>query len=309
LACSPTRYVPEGQFLLDNMSIKTKNLNLDKDEMMAIVKQKPNRKILGLIRFHLGVYNFAHKDTTQKLRNWLERTVGEAPLLLDTSLTQRTSDQLKLYLFKNGYFKAQVIDSTFYNKKKARVSYKIVAGKPYLINKISYDIYDTLLKPIILQDTVLSIIKPGQIYSENNLQAERQRITSNLRNKGYYQFVNEYIYFEGDSTLKSNKINIELTITDRYFAEPIISDSTFVEAHKTFVIEHIYIYPEYTLQKDMQIFKDTLKVNDSVSICYNNILKYKTSTLLKPILFGNGKLFSQANLDNTYKGYNSLKTF
>ncbi len=309
MACSPTRYVPEGQFLLDNMSIKTKNLNLDKDEMLAIVKQKPNRKILGLIRFHLGVYNFSHKDTTQKLRKWLERTVGEAPLLLDTSLTQRTSDQLKLYLFKNGYFKAQVIDSTFYNKKKARVSYKIVAGKPYLINKISYDIYDTLLKPIILQDTVLSIIKAGQIYSENNLQAERQRITSNLRNKGYYQFVNEYIYFEGDSTLKSNKINIELTITDRYFAEPIISDSTFVEAHKTFVIEHIYIYPEYTLQKDMQIFKDTLKVNDSVSICYNNTLKYKTSTLLKPILFGNGKLFSQTNLDNTYKGYNSLKTF
>ena len=56
--------MPDGQYLLDNMAIKTKNLNLDKDEMLAIVKQKPNRKILGLIRFHLGVYNFAHKDTS-----------------------------------------------------------------------------------------------------------------------------------------------------------------------------------------------------------------------------------------------------
>jgi hypothetical protein len=72
-ACKPTRYVPDGQHLLDNMAIKTKNLNLDKDEMMAIVKQKPNRKILGLIRFHLGVYNFAHKDTTKRFRRWLER--------------------------------------------------------------------------------------------------------------------------------------------------------------------------------------------------------------------------------------------
>jgi outer membrane translocation and assembly module TamA len=301
--------VPEGQFLLDNMSIKTKNLNLDKDEMMAIVKQKPNRKILGLIRFHLGVYNFAHKDTSKRFRHWLEKTVGEPPLLLDTSLTKRTADQLQLYLFKNGYFKAQVKDSTIYKKKKATLNYKVVAGKPYLINKISFDIYDTLLKPIILNDTVLSIIKPGQIYSEKNLQAERQRITSNLRNKGYYQFVNEYIYFEGDSALNSNKINIELTVTDRYFAEPIITDSTFVEAHKTFVVENIYIYPEYTLQKEMQLFNDTIKINDSIFFCYNKEFKYKTSTLLKPILFEPGHLFSQVDLDNTYKRYNSLKTF
>jgi hypothetical protein len=81
------------------MAVKTKNLNLDKDEMLAIVKQKPNRKILGLIRFHLGVYNFAHKDTTKRFRRWLENTVGEPPLLLDTSLTKRTSSQLQLYLF------------------------------------------------------------------------------------------------------------------------------------------------------------------------------------------------------------------
>lgn len=309
LACRPTRYVPEGQFLLDNMSIKTKNLNLDKDEMMAIVKQKPNRKILGLIRFHLGVYNYAHKDTTKRFRRWLERTVGEPPLLLDTTLTKRTSDQLQLYLTKNGYFKAQVEDTTIYKNKKAKVIYKIMAGKPYLINNISYDIYDTLLRPLIMQDTVLRIIKPGQIYSEKNLQAERQRITMNLRNRGYYQFVNEYIYFEGDSSLNANKINIELTITDRYFAEPIISDTTFVEAHKTFVIENIYIYPEYTLQREMQVFKDTFKIGNNVFFCYNNELKYKTSTLFKPILFAPGKLFSQTDLDNTYKRYNSLRTF
>ncbi|HRG58144.1 MAG TPA: BamA/TamA family outer membrane protein [Bacteroidia bacterium] len=291
------------------MAIKTKNLNLDKDEMLAIVKQKPNRKILGLIRFHLGVYNFAHKDTSKRFRRWLENTVGEPPLLLDTMLTKRSSAQLQLYLNKNGYFKAQVKDTTIYRNKKATVNYKIVAGKPYLINKITYDIYDTLLKPIILGDTALSIVKSGQIYTEGNLQAERQRITNNLRNNGYYQFVNEYIYFEGDSALKSNKVNIELTVTDRYFAEPIISDTTFVEAHKTFVIENIYIYPEYTLQKELQVFNDTLKIGDNIFFCYNNELKFKTSTILKPILFAPNKLFSQSDIDNTYKRFNSLRTF
>lgn len=291
------------------MAIKTKNLNLDKDDMMAIVKQKPNRKILGLIRFHLGVYNYAHSDTTKRFRRWLENTVGEPPLILDTILTKRSAAQLQLYLIKNGYFKANVKDTTIFKDKKATVNYKIVAGKPYIINKVTFDIYDTLLKPIILSDTVLSLIKPGQIYSENALQAERQRITAYLRNKGYYQFVPEYIYFEGDSSLKSNKINIELTITDRYFAEPIVSDTTFVEAHKTFVIENIFIYPEYSLQKELQIFNDTLKINDSTFFCYNHELRYKTSTLIKPILFKPGGLFSQSDIDNTYKRFNSLKTF
>ncbi|MFN5712554.1 MAG: POTRA domain-containing protein, partial [Bacteroidota bacterium] len=278
------------------MAIKTKNLNLDKDDMMAIVKQKPNRKILGLIRFHLGVYNYAHSDTTKRFRRWLENTVGEPPLILDTILTKRSAAQLQLYLIKNGYFKANVKDTTIFKDKKATVNYKIVAGKPYIINKVTFDIYDTLLKPIILSDTVLSLIKPGQIYSENALQAERQRITAYLRNKGYYQFVPEYIYFEGDSSLKSNKINIELTITDRYFAEPIVSDTTFVEAHKTFVIENIFIYPEYSLQKELQIFNDTLKINDSTFFCYNHELRYKTSTLIKPILFKPGSLFSQSDI-------------
>ena len=308
-ACRPTRFVPENKYLLDNMNIKYKNLNLDKDEMTAIVKQKPNRKILGVFRFHLGAYNFAHKDTTKRYRRWIERTIGEPPLLLDTNLTKRSASQLKLYLFKNGYFKGDVTDSTSYKRKKAHVTYKIVAGKPYTINRLSYDIYDTLLRPLILSDTALSLIKPGQIYKESNLQGERQRITTMLRNNGYYQFVNEYIYFEGDSALNKNKINIKLTITDRQFDEPIISDTTFVEQHKKFIIEKMYIYPEYSLQKDLQTFKDTLKVNDSLFICYNGVLKYKPSTLLKPINFKPGSFYSQQNLDDTYKRYNSYKTF
>ncbi len=301
--------MPEGKYLLDNMAIKTKDLNLDKDEMLAIVKQKPNRKILGIIRFHLGVYNFAHKDTTKRFRQWLERTVGEPPLILDATLTQRTAYQLQLYMNKNGYFKAEVKDTTYYHQKKASVYYKIIAGKPYTINKITYDIYDTLLKPNIINDTLSRIIKPGQIYSEKNLQAERERITAYLRNKGYYQFVNEYIYFEADSALKSHKINIQLTITDRFFAEPVISDTTFVDPHKTFVIENIYIYPEFSLQKDEQVFKDTLKINDHTFFCYNNELKYKPSVILKPLLFYPNMLFSQDDMNNSYKRYNSLKTF
>ena len=141
-ACRPTRFVPNGEYLVDKMSIKSKASGLDKDEMNAIVKQKPNRKILGVIRFHLGVYNFAHKDTTKRFRRWLERTIGEEPLILDTSLTQISTNQLKLYLNQQGYFNAEVKDTTYFRGKKAYIVYTLIPNKPYYINKINYQIND-----------------------------------------------------------------------------------------------------------------------------------------------------------------------
>ena len=52
--CFPTRHVPEGQHLLVKSKIKVDDPKVDKDELYTYLKQRPNRKILGLFRFHLG---------------------------------------------------------------------------------------------------------------------------------------------------------------------------------------------------------------------------------------------------------------
>lgn len=76
-SCSITKHVPEDQYLLDNNNfvikqdtslLFTKHENIDEEEMQNILKQKPNRKILGRVRFYLRLYNLSSEKRIVKHR-------------------------------------------------------------------------------------------------------------------------------------------------------------------------------------------------------------------------------------------------
>ena len=113
-ACNPAKRIPEGKYLLIKNEIKTDTSIIAKDRFEKFLKQKPNRKILGLFRFHLWVYNLSNPD---KDTSWLKK-IGEAPVLLDSELTVRSKHQLELFLHKNGFFNATVSDSIAFIRKR-----------------------------------------------------------------------------------------------------------------------------------------------------------------------------------------------
>lgn len=55
-SCKTTKYVPEGKHLLIENSIEIKGDDLNLDEVNAVIRQKPNLKLLG-IHFRLRAYN------------------------------------------------------------------------------------------------------------------------------------------------------------------------------------------------------------------------------------------------------------
>ena len=57
VACSPTRRLKDNESLLVENKVKITDGHYDKDQLLNIIKQKPNRKIFGLWRFHLWLYN------------------------------------------------------------------------------------------------------------------------------------------------------------------------------------------------------------------------------------------------------------
>src|SRR5437870_11900415 len=97
--------------LLNRNIIKVDKPGL-KEGIAPIIKQKPNRKILGIFRFHLGMYNLANRGKSTKFKEWIKRTIGEEPVLLDTALTSRSARQIKQYMQNIGYFDAEVQDTT-----------------------------------------------------------------------------------------------------------------------------------------------------------------------------------------------------
>ena len=118
-ACNVTRSIPEGQHLLDKNIIKSDRTEFN-ENVNSIIKQKPNRKILGIFRFHLGVYNLSQIGKETKFKKWLKTAIGEQPVLLDTGLTFKSTQQISIFFQNNGYFNADINDTTIYKKKKKK---------------------------------------------------------------------------------------------------------------------------------------------------------------------------------------------
>ena len=131
-ACNPTKHLKPNEIFLQKSSVKVDNKKIDKDELSNYVKQKHNKKILGIFRFHLGVYNIANKKNS-----FIKKNVGEAPVVYDSLLTQRSADQLSLYLDSKGYFENKVeYKVTYVSEKKVKVKYIVETGEPYLVNSV-----------------------------------------------------------------------------------------------------------------------------------------------------------------------------
>lgn len=308
--CSGIRNIPEGKYLLDKNIIKTNRSEL-RENITAVIKQKPNRKIFGVFRFHLGVYNLANHGKSTKIKEWFKKNIGEEPVILDTILTKRSTQQLGILFQKSGYFNAVLKDSIIYVGKRAKVIYEINSGLAYKIRNIKYKISDKIIDSLVHECSVNSIIKPGDIYVELVIQKERDRINKFLRNKGYYGFNPQYIRYSADSSLKSNQVDLELIISN-----PVQSTRDSVKTvgsnlHTKSYIKDIIVEMEYDpiLQRN-SMFQDTVML-DGV----NFISKKDTSFLYKPnrlldfIFIKRDSLFSQDNIDLTYQRLADLGIF
>ena len=241
-SCNPSQKLKDGEFLLERNYIIDKDTRIDKSEIENYIKQKPNRKIFILFRFHLWLYNLANEDNIkikrerynkklekknakrikkgkkakkndhQLVGEWL-LNIGEAPVKLDTLLTEKSSKQIHLFLQNKGFFINTVSDSIIYKRgKKATATYKIKAAEPYTINKLEYKIADDTLKKFVVADSIHSLLAKGKNYDVDILQQERDRITTVLNNNGYYLFTKDFIFYEIDTTIGNKKVNISLGI-------------------------------------------------------------------------------------------------
>lgn len=338
-SCNPSRKLKEGEFLLDRNYVIDKDTKIEKSDIENYIKQKPNRKIFVLFRFHLWLYNLANENNIKRKRErynkklekknakrikkgkaakkndkqlvgeWL-LNIGESPVKLDTLLTQKSSKQIQLFLQNKGFFINTVSDSTIYRRgKKATVIYKIKADAPYTINKLEYKIADDTLKKFVITDSIHTLLAKGENYDVDLLQQERDRITTELNNNGYYLFTKDFIFYEIDTTIGNKKVNINLGIKN--FVQRIndYTDSTTETTHQRFNIGDIYVQPDFTSKKtDLSLKKDTLFIDD-YKILHTSKLKYKTRVLLNAIFIRKGELYQLKNVENTYRKLSELKSF
>ena len=311
-SCSSTKYVPEKQFLLNKVKIKCDNKDINKEELRTYLKQKPNRRLIGLFKFHLGVYNFSNAGKETKLKKWLKEVVGEEPVILDDYLVGKTKSQFIQYLKNKSYYNAIIKDSISYKKKKAVVHYDIKTNKPYIINKLNYNIKDLALDSIILSDTANSLLKKNVLFDIDILQNERSRLTHKLKDEGFFTFSKDYINYVVDSSSKDNKLNVLLEVNKNI--RKVSENFNVKESHNKYKIQNIYIYSDFepgrALKEGDDYYKslDTTYYNGFYFIYHNN-LKIKPSVILQSNLIHKGDYYNLTDVEKTYKYLFSLNIF
>lgn len=305
-ACNSTKFVPEGKYLLNRVSVKVDDKNIKREDIKTHVRQKENLRILGALKFHLWVYNLSSKN---KENGWLKR-IGEAPVIYDENQTLRSKEQLLIYLKNKGYYDASIKDALIYgsNKRKVNLIFDIEARQPYLIRNYVYSLKDENLRGLILKDSINQLLKTGDIFDLDILNAERQRISINLKNAGYYKFSEEFISFTADTNFNNHWVDLTVNIDDASQR----NDTDKVVPHQKYKIRNFLINPTFKVpdlsgnQMDQKM--DTLVVNDYI-ITYTGKLKYKPSLFSNVNRMRDSTYYCLQNTEKTYRALSRLKQF
>lgn len=315
-SCMPTRNISEGQYLLTRNRIAIQGNGVDVHDLRELIRQEPNRKLLGFYRFHLNVYQFADRREENRFRNWMKNTIGEPPVLFDPILSEQTRRQFELYLHNKGYFNATIENDVKFRRKKATVTYTVKTGKAYTIRNMSYTIPDQHLAGFVYADTIHSLINREESYDVDVLQNERRRITRNLKEEGFFNFSRDYIFFRVDSTLNNQQLDLELVINNPrpHATQDSRGDSTAL--HKRYKIQDIRIYPEYSRLLPNQFFPDTSFFaieNNGLSTQYtfihNGEMRIRPGAIARNILLEQGDFYNIRHVEYTHSFLAALRNF
>ena len=210
--CSSTKHVPDGEYLLDKVSIEVDDRDdIESTELYNFLRQTPNHKVLGFTKLQLGMYSLSGRDSTKWYNRWLRR-MGQPPVIYDENLTEASVRQLRQALVNNGYTNASVTADTVSHGKKMSLKYHINAGDPLRIGSMGYHIPDTTLRRIVMSVHNESGLRPGMLLDLTELDNERSRLTRELRNRGYYDFNREYISYTADTIAGSRLVSLQLNL-------------------------------------------------------------------------------------------------
>lgn len=309
VSCKTTKLVPEGKYLLVKNKLKTldtgntifnKMLSKLDDDKALYIKHKPNRRIMLLGRFHLGLYNLGsskkhpERSDSSKFRTFL-RNRGEAPVILDTFEIARSEQNLQNYLFSKGYYNVKITHSIEYNKKKATVTYFLSPGNAYLIDKVTLSADDAEIDMFLNENMSGSYLVHGQIIDIDDIALERNRLSSVLKNNGYYDFNKDLIDFELDTNAVKHTVNVIISVANKNDGQRFLRK--FIKS----------VNVRFENDSETHVKSDWIRFQN-INFQFNGF-PMKPNVIAKNITFKEGDFFKLEEVEKTYVRLSELPIF
>lgn len=347
--CDPTKRIGQGQYLLKHNRVLMEGHGPDPADLTSIIKQKPNKRILG-IPIYLGIYNLSdqealHRKRAQKDSVCVQRNVervkegrrertcdrstrertGEPPVILDTNLTARSTEQIRLYMHKEGWFNATVRDTIHYRRRKlsvrlfpanystgrgkpykqpkAEVAYHVVPGPTYHLRKIRFTVDDTTIQHYVQQSWEETLLKTGDRYDADVLDAERERITERLKELGYLFFSKDLVLYKADTAVGDHQVDITLIMERPY--------SKSGRGLKGTPEGTIYTIGNVTIVSGGPASLGEVDTTDheGYRIIHRGPLMYRPKALIGSIFIQPDDRYKQSMGDRTYRRLSGLRVF
>lgn len=325
LSCSSTKFVGEGEYLLDKVTIRSSEPLNKQYDLHSYLRQQPNFKVFGLVKWQLYVYGWSGHNEKKWINRQL-RKLGEPPVIMDTLLVSQSAEELQRFLVNKGYMNAQVsysIDTSKY--KKAKVYYDITPNVPYRIRDYKMALEDPSIdslahmKPPVRSrfksafypssEEYESLVKPGLLFDRDLLDEERERVSKLLRQHGYYAFNRNYLTYMADSSFNENAVDLKMSLSP--FRQVTRSGEVMESDHRRYYINSVKIYTDYDALS--QANGIPYEVTDSVQ-WRNMRINYgaegrslRPSVLIRSSYIRPGQLYNERNVEQTYSAFASLR--
>lgn len=337
LSCDAVKRVPEERYLL---SKNTVHINDKKDKTETInnlLYQKPNSKLLKTpLRLH--IYNLArpnidsivnanldekpnkrnhlesflskkqldkYVESRINFNNWLKKT-GEAPVVVNEERTKKSITRLNDYYINNGWFNVEsTYNITRKENQRADIDYYIKTGDPYIIDSIFKKKDVSMVDSLYRFTKKNSFLVKGEQYKTNNFQLERERITTELRNKGVFHFNQDYITFEIDTVNTNKKVNVEVQIQERAIRN---QDVITREPFKIYYIKDVNIFTDGTYENRNETRTDSVSYNNYKLYSIGK-MRFRPKALTDAIFITPKTLFRDIDRTRSYRYLSELRTF
>jgi len=269
VACSVKKYIPEDEFLYTgaelelNSEVKVKDIDDVTEELEGLLRPEPNSKILGM---YVGLW--AHYKANQEkpgfINRFLNKKLGQEPVYFSQVDPPRTEELIINRLENRGFFYSTSTSEVIRKDKFAKVNYTASFGEPYLLKDYQLDRDSLQIEHEIAGMMEETVIRPGSRFDLKTLNRERARLDSVLKEKGYYNFNDDFLIFEADTNNPDSLRQFRLFLRLKQNVPP--------KSILPYQIDEINVFPNYSINESEEKL-DTTQVAEKNFIQGNVVFR------------------------------------